>query len=261
MPWSRVLLWFASLGGMLLLARSLLIGAVSPSVSVIAVVAYIAIVLAGVFHLPLEMYVDAFTSGPDHSNEVVLTFDDGPDPSTTPRVLDALEEASVVGTFFVVGHKVDQFPELARSIVERGHTLGLHSYAHDRLFAFRSGRYVKRDLVRARDAVRKATGLDVLLFRPPIGHTNPTIARVVRELGLQVIGWSVRGYDGLAGRDRKTFEARVARGIGPGSVVLLHDAAEKGDFMPVSVEALPSVLKAIRERGLCVVPLQRWLGG
>ena len=144
--------------------------------------AYVALSLLGVFFLGLRMYTDALVRLPRGARGVVLTFDDGPDPETTPKVLDALDAHGAKATFFVIGKKAEAHPELVREIVRRGHTVGMHSYAHHRLFSLKSPSYVRADLTRALAVLGGILGERPTLFRPPIGHTNPIIARIADEV-------------------------------------------------------------------------------
>jgi peptidoglycan/xylan/chitin deacetylase (PgdA/CDA1 family) len=174
-------------------------------------------------------------------------------------VLDLLDAHGAKATFIVVGRKVEQHPELARAVLARGHALGLHSYSHDRLFALRGERRVRDDLARGLDAIERATGMRPALFRPPIGHTNPAIARAAGELDLVVVGWSVAGRDGVARARPGDVVARVRRDLRDGAIVLLHDAAEREDHEPAALRALPAILDAIAAARLEVVPLSSWL--
>jgi peptidoglycan/xylan/chitin deacetylase (PgdA/CDA1 family) len=215
-------------------------------------------ILTGVFALRLRVFVDAIVRGPRGARGVALTFDDGPDPEWTPRVLDALDAAGAKATFFVIGRKVEAHPDVARAIVERGHAIGLHSYAHDRLFALRGEERVRADLLRAMAVIEKIVGARPTLFRPPIGHTNPIIARVADKLDLTVVGWSVSGHDGVRGAKPARVAARVCGGVRDGAIVLLHDAAERGDHEPAGPRALPEILRAIDAANLSIVPLSTW---
>src|SRR5262249_47452467 len=145
-----------------------------------------------------RMFADAIVRGPEGVRGVALTFDDGPDPETTKEVLDVLERRGVKATFFVIGAKAAKHPEMVRAIVERGHEVGVHSFAHDRLFSLRGAKRVRADLERAVRTIEEITKTRPVLFRPPIGHTNPTIARVADELDLVVVGWTVAARDGIA---------------------------------------------------------------
>ena len=150
----------------------------------------------------------------------------GPDPTHTRAVLDILDEHEAKATFFLIGKKVEQHPEVAAEIVKRGHEVGVHGFAHDRLFSLRGPKRVRRDLERAVAALEKATQRRPRLFRPPIGHTNPTIARIADQLNLTMVGWSVAGYDGIARAKPASVAARVKAAVDDGGdIVLLHDAA------------------------------------
>lgn len=259
MPVARALLYAASLGALALVARSLLVAPVPIAVACAAIVGYLALVLCGVFFLGLGMFVDVVKRGPPGARGVALTFDDGPSPEHTPRVLALLDQAGVKATFFVIGRKAEAHPELVREIAARGHAVGLHSHAHDRLLSLRSARYVERDLRRGLDVIERITGARPALFRPPVGHTNPRIARVVDALDLDVIGWSARGFDGLAGASPEGVAARVIPGLRDGAIVLLHDAAERDDHAPAGVAALPRILAAMSQRNLTGVRVDAWL--
>ncbi len=221
--------------------------------------AYAALTTLGVLWLRLRMYVDALVRGPRGARGVALTFDDGPHPVHTRAVLEALDAASAQATFFLIAHKAEREPELVREILARGHAVGLHSYAHDRLFSLRSAGYVRRDLARGLAVLEQITGARPKLFRPPIGHTNPIIARIVDELDLTVVGWSVRARDGLARTTPSDVLRRVLPDARDGAIVLLHDAAETGDREPAGVRALPELLARLHAERLEVVPLARFL--
>ena len=260
MPAGRVLLYVASIGALALVARSIAIGPIPLPIAAAAITAYVAIVLCGVFFLRLGMFVAVLSQGPEGARGVALTFDDGPSPSSTPKILDLLDAAKVKATFFVIGKKAEAHPDLVRDILARGHAVAMHSHAHHRLFSLKSARYVRDDLTKAIDVLTEITGERPVLFRPPIGHTNPTIARVVKELDLEVVGWSVRALDGVSAADPKNVAARVKRGLRDGAIVLMHDAAEREDREPASVAALPSILAAMAAKNLDGVRVDAWTG-
>ena len=219
---------------------------------------YIVVLLLGVMVLRLRVFVDALVHGPHGAKGIALTFDDGPHPETTMRTLDALDAAGAKATFFVIGRKAEKHPDVIKAILERGHSIGLHSYAHDRLFALRGAERWHDDLARGARVLERLTGSRPTLFRPPIGHTVPHSARIVRELGLRVIGWDVSGRDGVSA-DAKTVTERVLRDARDGCIVLLHDASERGTHEPAGVAALPAILDGLKAKGLGVVPLSEWM--
>lgn len=259
MPPARIVFWASTLAGIGLTVRSLLAEPPPLPVAVAGSLAYVALLLSGVFVLRLRMFADAIVRGPTGATGVVLTFDDGPDPIHTREVLDALDAHEAKATFFVIGKKAEQHRDIVLEIVRRGHAVGVHGFAHDRLFSLRGSKRVRDDLMHAVRVLESITGKTPTLFRPPIGHTNPTIARIADLLDLTVVGWSVRARDGLAGTQSKDVLARISRGLEDGAIVLLHDAPEHGTRKPAGVTALPAILDRIASKNLRVVPLTRWL--
>lgn len=259
MPAARIVFWLATVGGIAFTARSVLTEPPPLPLAVAIVALYMGLLLSGVFVLRLRMFADAVVRGPANATGVVLTFDDGPDPEHTREVLDALDKHEAKATFFVIGHKAEKHPELVREILERGHTIGVHGFAHERLFALRGSRHVRKDLERAVRTLELITDKTPTLFRPPIGHTNPTIARIADQLDLTMVGWSVRARDGLASAKPADVVLRIARGLEDGAIVLLHDASERTNRKPAGVTALPEILEKIAAKNLRVVPLATFL--
>jgi peptidoglycan-N-acetylglucosamine deacetylase len=255
----RAILYIASAAGVGLLIRSVLRGPVPLTVALGAFALYFVVAALGVFKPQLQMYTEIAWRGSRKRAEVALTFDDGPQPEHTRRILAILQRAGVKATFFVIGRKVDEHPEVAAEIVKQGHAIALHGHGHDRLLALRTAGRVVDDLLKTQEAVRKATGQVPMLFRPPVGITSPRIDEAVRKLGLTTVAWSVKGMDGIAGARADKVAWRIARKVRPGSIVLMHDALERSDGEPASVAALPAVLAAIHEKGLKVVPLEELL--
>ncbi|MCU0694828.1 MAG: polysaccharide deacetylase family protein [Polyangiaceae bacterium] len=256
MTFGRTLLCVASAGGLALLVRSLVFGPVPLWVALAALLGYVAVAVAGVLVPQLEMYANIVWRGDRDCANVALTFDDGPHPVHTRKVLDMLDAAGAAATFFVLGSKVDAHPDVLREIAARGHDIGVHGYDHDRLMSLRSVSRVEADLRKAMDSIARETGRPPTLFRPPVGHVSPRTETAARRLRLTLVAWSVRGRDGLSSAQPSKVAARIVRGLRRGSIVLLHDAAEQGDRQPAGVSALPRVLDAIMARNLEVVPVR-----
>lgn len=179
---------------------------------------------------------------------VALTFDDGPDPQRTPAVLDLLARQGVRATFFVVGARAEAHPELVRRMVAEGHVVGNHSYTHSWRFPLRSlGRTVE-ELRRTGEVLHRITGRQPRLFRPPFGVTNPTIARAVRRLGLDPVGWSIRSLDTM-GQSPERVAARILLRLHPGAVILLHDRCAGSERL------VGLLVEGLRSRGLEPVTL------
>ena len=141
------------------------------------------------------IYLRSFCKKRTTEKVVALTFDDGPDPIQTPKVLKVLKEYQATACFFCIGHKIKGNEALLKSMVTEGHLIGNHSYSHSGLFPLYGLSKMKKDLQTCQCELERVTSQPVTLFRPPFGVTNPTIAKAVRQLGYTSIGWSIRTLD------------------------------------------------------------------
>ena len=185
------------------------------------------------------VYLKALCRAESADKVVALTFDDGPDADSTPRVLDLLKRYDVRATFFVVGEQARQNPELIHRMVAEGHTVAGHSYYHLPQSTLWSSQRYTEELFRCNDVVAHLTGFWMRLYRPPFGVTNPPIARAVKNLGLIPVGWSVRSLDTVTKNSDRVVD-RVMRGLRGGDVILLHDRLENSE------ELLEKLLTALR---------------
>src|SRR5262245_32472416 len=157
---------------------------------------------------------------PDH---VALTFDDGPDPASTPAFVDALVAHQVRATFFMLGPMVTGAPQLAADIAAAGHEVAVHGWEH-RYTILRGPRAVRDDIARAMDAVAQATGRVPHFYRPPYGVLSAGALAAVRELGLTAVLWGCWGREWIPGATPASVYETLARDLSPGSCVLLHDS-------------------------------------
>jgi peptidoglycan/xylan/chitin deacetylase (PgdA/CDA1 family) len=171
---------------------------------------------------------------------VALTFDDGPDPETTPRILEILKQHRVRATFFVVGTKLKQYPELARRIVEEGHALGCHSYDHQRQTTL-TEEQVWRQIRDCQTLARRA-GVQLVAYRPPYLAQNEAVRRAVQRWRMPLVMATVLGEPEQPPRSH-LWVHRYARRTRNGSVLLLHDT------YPYTADALPELIRALRQRG------------
>jgi peptidoglycan/xylan/chitin deacetylase (PgdA/CDA1 family) len=187
---------------------------------------------------------------------VAITFDDGPDPEVTPRVLDLLESRGAKGTFFCIGRRAADAPALVREIAARGHGVENHSFDHGWNFALQSPARLCREVGRTQRVLAEITGRTPTLFRAPFGIRNPWMEPVVRSLGLELVSWSHRGYDAVS-REPDRVERRLTRRLEAGSILLLHDGqgTRSRGGQAMVLEVLPAVLDALSRRGLSSVPL------
>jgi len=180
-------------------------------------------VLPAVTWLPPVRRLIPGLASPMPRGTVAVTFDDGPHPEGTVAILDRLDELDWPATFFMLGSAAQRHPAVAREVVARGHSVGVHGFDHRYLLA-RSLRDASSDLGRARDAVSSATGVDVKWWRPPYGVLSATGLAAASRLGLRPLLWSAWGKDWVAGATPASIAATVMAGRVDGGVALLHDS-------------------------------------
>ncbi len=187
---------------------------------------------------------------------VALTFDDGPHPVDTPAILEILEKAGAKATFFFVGERVRRFPEIVRRVAQSGHQIEAHSDTHPWWFSLASASRTRREVRDSVETLNEYAGQRPQFFRPPMGHKSLSLAAVLREEGLQMVVWSVRPFDTVR-RTADGIRESVLSKVKPGGILLLHEGIGREPGEPSrTVQALPSMLKELRERGLEPVRLQ-----
>jgi peptidoglycan-N-acetylglucosamine deacetylase len=178
---------------------------------------------------------------------VALTFDDGPSPEWTPRVLDLLREQGAKATFCVIGAYAEAYPELVADIAREGHTLCNHSWFHEFDLGSWSEEEIRANLRRTNDAIlRAAPGAEVAYFRQPGGKWTNRVVAVAAELGMESLHWTVDPSDWDGSSTEAKIRDRLLEATGPGSVVLLHDGASNQAAM---YGALPRVFAEFADRG------------
>ena len=195
-------------------------------------------------------------AGQGNPGHVALTFDDGPDPDSTPLFLAALAEWQVRATFFLLGSMVDQTPSLAAEIVAAGHEVGVHGYDH-RYLPARLPAAVRTDLRRATDVITAATGARPRFFRPPYGVLSGPALRTARELDLTPVLWGAWGREWAPGANPESVFATLAGDLAGGVTVLLHDSGctSPPGAWQAGLGALRLLLAECKLRGLRVGPV------
>ncbi len=206
------------------------------------------------------------SQGPRCTGAVALTFDDGPDPEWTPRVLDTLAEEGARATFFVVGALARRHPEIVRRAAAEGHEIAMHLYSHTR--------GVASDDVRFRDELRETSqvladlvGHEPKYLRFPYGDRGRQRPRELRKRGVEVVHWTFSSHDSFL-TDGDQVVRRVRMLLRPGAIVLLHDCVADWETTTskysrsrrVTIDALPAVLGVVRQRGLAPLTLSALLG-
>jgi peptidoglycan/xylan/chitin deacetylase (PgdA/CDA1 family) len=206
----------------------------------------------GVINPRSSLYLPVHWRLPAGSPGLALTFDDGPDPETTPRILDLLAEHRQLATFFLIGEHVRKHGALVRRMVAEGHAVGLHSFGHSRLVNLWPPWLVRRDLEDCGRAIADASGQPPpRLYRPVVGLKNPVIGFVAGKLKLCAVTWSCRALD-TGASDPETVLARLRRGLQPRAILVMHDGSEprRPQDRALAVSVLGRLLPELSTRGL-----------
>ena len=188
---------------------------------------------------------------------VAITIDDGPDSDVTPRVLAQLAEHRAPATFFCVGARVENYADLAREIVNRGHHVENHSHRHRHNFSLLGPRSMAGEILRAQDSILRVTGSSPRFFRAPAGLRNPFLDPVLTRLQLHLASWTRRGFDTVNSNPDAVYR-RLAHRLQDGDILLLHDgnAARSRSGSAVILEVLPRLLETLALQRLQPVTLR-----
>lgn len=202
---------------------------------------FLFILSLGILFLKVQYFLPAINKL--SSKKVLLTFDDGPHPETTSKILEVLNSHSIHGIFFVIGSKVKEHPAIVQKIHANGHFLGNHSYEHSNFFSMLSSKNVEQEIEKCDQIIEQLTGEKSIFFRPPIGYTNPRIARVVKKMNKIVIGWQLRSYDSVL-KNPMRLKNRLLRNVKTSDIILIHDN------LPQSAEMLEDFIVQAKKDGI-----------
>ncbi|MBB5058506.1 peptidoglycan/xylan/chitin deacetylase (PgdA/CDA1 family) [Granulicella aggregans] len=195
--------------------------------------------------------------------EIALTYDDGPNPLATPKLLDTLARENVTATFFLIGDWVKREPALVREIAAAGHTIGNHTMTHPWL-SYCGAERVRREIRDSKAIIEDTIGAQIRLFRPPHGARKPVVFEVARELRLATVNWNVLTYDWLPQQQPQRMVEWVRTGVkrnrarGRGTNVLMHDGG-LGQPRMHSVIATETIIADAKALGMKFVTPQVWV--
>jgi peptidoglycan-N-acetylglucosamine deacetylase len=209
----------------------------------------------GVYYPNSWLFGRVIGRGPRAGTRVYLTFDDGPNPTATDRILETLAAQGVPAAFFMVGAHVQCHPDIARRVVAAGHEIGNHTQHHVKLHV-RGPRRIRRELEEAHGAITTLARTTPRAFRAPHGYRNPFVAPLAHRLGYRVVGWTFGVWDS-ARPGAEEIRGRVRARLRPGAIVLLHDGDgyNPGGDRSQTAAALPGIIQDARDAGYSLRPL------
>jgi peptidoglycan/xylan/chitin deacetylase (PgdA/CDA1 family) len=196
--------------------------------------------------------IEFIKSGPAIGSRVALTFDDGPTPGVTDRILDELKKRNVRATFFMIGERIAAAPDLARRVLAEGHEIGNHTYTHPKLTEV-SDAQVAAEIQKTNDIMREVLDHRPVWFRPPFGALHRSQAPLIGMKGLGIVLFSVDPKDWSQPGETKIVETILTESK-PGSILLCHDVH------PQTANSVESILDGLSERGLIASTLSEVLG-
>jgi len=220
------------------------------------------VVAHGVFMPRSQVFGKVIYRGPrDGPPRVALSFDDGPHPTITPRLLDVLAKLQVKATFFMIGRNIEQAPEVVTRAHREGHLIANHSFTHAHLGMFGTPRYWLREMEKTSALITALTGERPTLFRPPMGFKTWPMHRAARIHDQQVVTWTRRAYDGVH-TERAQILKRLTDTTQAGDIVTLHDGIDRNEArnLQATLEAIAPLVDAWRSRGLELVRLDQLIG-
>lgn len=179
--------------------------------------------------------------GCEDESYIALTFDDGPYPEYTEKILNILDEYGIKATFFVVGKMVKLNSKEVKEISARGHEIGNHSYDDERIVNMMENDIINQ-IENTGEEIRNASETNALLFRPPGGRYDENVLRIVNSLGLTMVLWSINSND-YGCRSSKVIKYNVLKKVHNGAIVLMHNGID------ATIEALPGIIEKLKERG------------
>lgn len=189
---------------------------------------------------------------------IALTFDDGPYGTSTLEILAILQKEHVHATFFLIGKRVEQYPDIAREIVNDGNAVGNHSYDHSMHLTKLASKDFATNLFKAEAAIASTTGIKTKLFRPPYGLLSTTMRSVLKKYNFRIELWNDDpedwNYPSSTPEKIITVAEKEAR---PGGIIILHDGRDTHDNYPRdnTLEALPKLIEDLKAQGYTFVTL------
>jgi peptidoglycan-N-acetylglucosamine deacetylase len=241
------------------LALAALMFPFSRVLAVAPLAAFLLLCFTAPFMPALGFFLPVISRGTCTQRAVALTFDDGPDPHSTPVLLALLANHRAKATFFVTGKRALRYPEIIADILAQGHTLGNHSHSHDNFIMCKSSKALLKEIQDAQQVFHQM-GVTPRAFRPPVGITNPKLGKVLEQVGMYALNFNRRAGD-LGNRRIKHLSKRILKGIAPNDIIMLHDIKPRTIALSDHwLMELGKILEGIKERELLILSLEELIG-
>jgi len=258
-PNSKSRLSVAGWSGICAFGLGALILPFSLELAMLPLAAYLLLCLSAPFFPGFGFFLPIISRGSCAKQGVALTFDDGPDPESTPEILALLAKHGAKATFFVTGKQALRYPEIMTAILSQGHTIGNHSYNHDNFIMCKSTKALRNEIADAQQ-VFYGLGIVPLAFRPPVGITNPKLGNVLDQMGMYALNFSRRAAD-LGNRRIKHLAGRILKGLTANDIIMLHDIKpRKAALFQPWLQEVDQILTGIKAKGLAILPLAELIG-
>lgn len=185
------------------------------------VVMFVAINIVGSANIRLNYFLRSYCRSTTSKKEIAITFDDGPHPAITPKLIDLLDAHDVKATFFCTGENAAAHPEIVSKIMNNNHVIGNHSYSHSKFFDLLPAKKMQKEISGTNQVIESITGKTPLLFRPPYGVTNPMLRKAIGKTNMVSVGWSLRSFDTV--KSSNDVLTKLIGNTKPGDIVLFHD--------------------------------------
>jgi peptidoglycan-N-acetylglucosamine deacetylase len=245
--------------GLLAFVAAILLGAIDLHLATVPLTLFLMLCVMAPFLPKAGFFFPVVSQGNTGKALISLTFDDGPDPATTPLLLDLLDEHCISATFFVTGRRAMQYPQLIRQIVARGHAVGNHSFHHNRYRMFWQAALLAREIADTQSALSRL-GILPLAFRPPVGITTPAMGKVLAENGLYAVNFSCRAFD-WGNRRISHLSEKILSKVRSDDIILMHDSdAGTPERVRQWIMEIETILTGLSKKGLTAVPLAQLTG-
>ena len=249
----------AHIAGVILIAAAAGTYFLAPVAAAGLLIIYVVLCIGACFFPGTNFLGPVISRGVTGQKKVALTFDDGPSEHTTMKILELLDRHKMKAAFFVSGVNARKHPGLILEIVRRGHEIGNHSMGHDPFLMLKSAKTIDREVHQAR-LVLRASGIEALAFRPPVGIINPKLPPILERRGLICVTFSRRARD--AGNRRvKNLSGRILKKVRGDDIILLHDTpVRQGQDQMQLWREFEKIFIGLQEAGLTTVSLAELTG-